>query len=115
SDPVGDVLLVTAAASQPTASMVAQAIGGTNAQHDIAAALDEGVIEESAGRIRPAHPLLATVRYSVSSGPERRHAHRRLAAVVVDQEERARHLALAAAGPDEGVAAEPAAASRRRR
>src|SRR5207247_3023040 len=71
SDPVGDVLLVTAAASQPTASLVAQALGGTDAQHDIAAALDAGVIEESAGRIRPAHPLLATVRYSVSSGPER--------------------------------------------
>jgi AAA ATPase domain len=61
SDPVKDVLLVTAAASQPTASLVAQAIGGTDAHHDIAAALDDGVIEESAGRIRPAHPLLATV------------------------------------------------------
>jgi DNA-binding CsgD family transcriptional regulator len=111
SDPVRHVLLVTAAASQPTASLVAQAIGGTDAGHDIAAALDDGVIEESAGRIRPAHPLLATVQYSVSSGLERREAHRRLAAVVVDQEERARHLALAAERPDERVAAELEAAS----
>jgi hypothetical protein len=112
SDPVKHVLLVTAAASQPTASLVAQAIGGTDAGRDIEAALDDGVIEESAGRIRPAHPLLATVQYSVSSGQERREAHRRLAAVVVDQEERARHLALSAERPDEGVAAELEAASR---
>jgi DNA-binding CsgD family transcriptional regulator len=112
SDPVRDVLLITAAASQPTASLVAQAIGGTDADHDIEAALDDGVIEEYAGRIRPAHPLLATVQYSLSSGPERRRAHGRLAAVVIDQEERARHLALSTERPDEGVAAELEAASR---
>ena len=46
-----------------------------------------------------------------SSGHERREAHRRLAAVVVDQEERARHLALAAERPDQGVASELEAAS----
>jgi uncharacterized protein HemY len=51
------------------------------------------------------------VQYSVSSGHERRQAHRRLAAVVVDQEERARHLALATERPDESVAAALAAAS----
>ena len=112
SDPVRHVLLVTAAASQPTGSLVAQAIGGTDAEQDIEAALDDGVIEASAGRIRPAHPLLATVQYSVSSGHERREAHRRLAAVVIDQEERARHLALSTEQPDERVAAELEAASR---
>ena len=112
SDPVRHVLLVTAAASQPTASLVAQAIGGEDADRDIEAALDDGVIEASAGRIRPAHPLLATVQYSVSTGHERREVHRRLAAVVVDQEERARHLALSAERPDEAIAAELEAASR---
>ncbi len=112
SDPVRHVLLVTAAASQPTASLVAHAIGGTDAEHDIEAALDDGVIEASAGRIRPAHPLLATVQYSVSSGHERRDVHSRLAAVAVDQEERARHLALSTERPDEPVAAELEAASR---
>jgi tetratricopeptide (TPR) repeat protein len=111
SDPVRHVLLVTAAASQPTASLVAQAIGG-DAEQDIEAALDDGVIEASAGRIRPAHPLLATVQYSVSSGHERREAHRSLAAVVVDQEERARHLALSTDRPHERVAAALEAASR---
>jgi DNA-binding CsgD family transcriptional regulator len=112
SDPVKQVLLLTAAASQPTATVIAQAIAGTDADRDIEAALDEGVIEASGGRIRPTHPLLATVQYSVSSGPERRDAHRRLAAVAIDQEERARHLALATDRPDEDVAAALAAASR---
>ena len=61
SNPVKQVLLLTAAASQPTASLIAQAIGGTDADRDIEAALDDGVIEASEGRIRPTHPLLATV------------------------------------------------------
>jgi DNA-binding CsgD family transcriptional regulator len=112
SDQVRRVLLLTAAASQPTASLIAQAIGGTNADRAIEAAFDDDVIEASEGRIRPTHPLLATVQYSVSSGPERRDAHRRLAAVVIDQEEQARHLALATDRPDEHVAAALAAASR---
>jgi DNA-binding CsgD family transcriptional regulator len=113
SDPVRHVLLITAAASQPTAPLVAQAIDDPGGIDDIEAALDDGVVEESAGRLRPSHPLLAAVQYSQSSGRDRRAVHRRLAAVVVDQEERARHLALAAEGPDEQVAAELAAASRR--
>ena len=112
SDPVRHVLLLAAAASQPTATVIAQAIGGTDADRDIEAALDEGVIEASGGRIRPTHPLLATVQYSVSSGPERRDAHRGLAAVAIDQEEQARHLALAADRPNEDVAAALAAAAR---
>jgi DNA-binding CsgD family transcriptional regulator len=112
SDPIRHVLLLTAAAAQPTASLIAQAIGRPEADHDVASAVDQGVIEASTGRIRPAHPLLATVQYSLSSGDERREAHRSLATVVVDQEERARHLALAAERPDEHVAEELEAASR---
>jgi DNA-binding CsgD family transcriptional regulator len=113
SDPVRRVLLVISAASQPTVSLVAGAIGGPTAQDDIEDAFKAGVIEGSGGRIRSAHPLLATVAYSESSAEARRDIHRRLAAVVVDQEERARHLALAADGPDEGVAAELEDAARK--
>ena len=112
TDPVRQVLLITAAASQPTTSLIAEAMGDAAAGRNIEAAFDDGVIEESAGRIRSTHPLLATVQYSVSSTKERRWVHGRLAAVVVDQEERARHLALAAELPDEGVAAELEVASR---
>ena len=111
--PVRQVLLVISAASQPTVSLVAGAIGGPTAEDDIEDAFKAGVIEGSGGRIRSTHPLLATVAYSESSAEARRDVHRRLAAVVVDQEERARHLALAAEGPDEGVAAELEEAARK--
>jgi DNA-binding CsgD family transcriptional regulator len=113
SDSVRQVLLVTSAASQPTVSLVASAIGGPMAEDDIEDAFRAGVIEGSSGRIRSTHPLLAAVAYSDSSRRARRDVHRRLAAVVIDQEERARHLALAAERPDEGVAAELEEAARR--
>ncbi len=111
--PVRQVLLIVSAASQPTVRLVAQAIGGPAAEDDIEAAFNAGVIEGSGGLIRLTHPLLATVLHSESSGQARRDIHRRLAALAVDQEERARHLALAAEGPDEDVAAELEVAARR--
>jgi hypothetical protein len=113
SDPVREVLLVTSAATQPTVSLVAQAIGGQAAEDHVEDAFEAGVIEESGGRIRPAHPLQATVQYSQSPVRIRRDVHSRLAAAVADPEERARHLALAAEGPDEGVARELQDAARR--
>jgi DNA-binding CsgD family transcriptional regulator len=113
SDGVRRVLLVISAASQPTVPLVAEAIGGRTAEEDIEAAFTAGVIGEGGGRLRPTHPLLATVLYAGSAGRTTRDIHRRLAAVVVDQEERARHLALAAEGPDEVVAAELEDAARR--
>ena len=112
-DPVRQVLLVISAASQPTVSLVAGAIGGPTAEDDIEDAFKAGIIEGSGGRVRSTHPLLAAVAYSESSAEARRDVHRRLAAVVVDQEERARHLALAAEGPDEGVAVELEEAARK--
>ena len=60
-----------------------------------------------------AHPLLAFVPYDEASTTERRRLHARLARVVPDAEERARHLALAATGPDERVATELDRAARR--
>jgi DNA-binding CsgD family transcriptional regulator len=113
SDPVTQVLLVVSAASQPTVSLVAGAIGGPTAEDDIEEAFKAGVIEGSGGRIRSAHPLLATVAYSESSAEGRRDIHRRLAAVVIDEEERARHLALAADGPHGAVAQELEEAARK--
>jgi DNA-binding CsgD family transcriptional regulator len=113
SDPVREVLLVTSAASQPTVPLVTKAIGDPTAEDDIEDAFRAGVIEASGGRIRAAHPLLAAVHYWQSPARARRDIHHRLAAVVVDQEERARHLALAAEGPDEEVASELENAARR--
>jgi tetratricopeptide (TPR) repeat protein len=71
------------------------------------------VIELRGDRIRFTHPLLASIHFSAAPPRARRAAHRRLAAVVVDPEERARHLALAAEGPDAEVAATLADAAER--
>ena len=53
------------------------------------------VIVNEDGRLRFTHPLLASLCYERAAPSRRRDAHRRLAEVVNDVEERARHLALA--------------------
>lgn len=51
-----------------------------------------------------AHPLFASAVYGSATAERRRHLHRRLAGLVADAEERARHLALGAEGPNEKIA-----------
>ncbi len=63
------------------------------------------MLELNGDRIRFTHPLLAPVCYDDMPLFRRRRLHRRLADLDLDPEERARHLALAAAGPDEEIAA----------
>ena len=58
-------------------------------------------------QVRFSHPLLASLSYQQAAPWERRAVHaRRLATLVEDPEERARHLALAADGADARVADE---------
>ena len=71
----------------------------------LAPALAAHVIELDGDRIRFTHPLLASGVYAAAAGGRRRALHRRLAGLVPDLEERARHLALGAEAPDAGVAA----------
>ena len=58
------------------------------------------------GRIEFTHPLFGSALYSSLPEAERRSLHERLAAQARDPVERARHLALAASGPDEATAAQ---------
>jgi DNA-binding CsgD family transcriptional regulator len=67
-------------------------------------ALRAGVLERVSGRLRFSHPLLASVVYAMADAQTRSGLHSQLAALVNDPEERARHLALASAGPDAAVA-----------
>jgi DNA-binding CsgD family transcriptional regulator len=64
------------------------------------------VAVRSGGRVEFGHPLFASALYSSLPEADRRGLHRRLAQRAASLEERARHLALAAAGPDEATAAE---------
>ena len=97
-------LLTASALSQPTLALVGAAVGG-DPEPRLAPALEAHVIELEDDRIRFSHPLLASGVYSEAGSAERRALHRRLAELLPDLEERARHLALGAEGPDEGVAA----------
>ena len=107
-----DVLLEAAASARPTLDLLARVHGDPDT---VAVALDiaarEGVISLEDGRVRFSHPLHASICYQQAPELERRAVHRALAAVVTDSEERARHLALAAEGPDAAIAAELDAAA----
>jgi DNA-binding CsgD family transcriptional regulator len=72
-----------------------------------------GLIRLRDGSVRFSHPLLASVVYSRASGEELGRLHQRLAGLAIDPEECARHLGLAAEGPDEAVAAAIDAAATR--
>ncbi len=96
-------LLAASALSQPTLALVAERQAGTGAR--LAPALAAHVIELDGERIRFSHPLLASGIYAEAGSAERRALHRRLAELVPDPEESARHLALGAEGPAEDVAA----------
>ena len=63
------------------------------------------MIELTNDEVSFTHPLLASAAYGSITAAERRRLHRRLAEVVSDPEERARHLAMSAEAPDKDVAA----------
>jgi DNA-binding CsgD family transcriptional regulator len=101
-----DVLLLIAAAARPTVQALVAAHGKREQVLDgLKQAARAGVVEFDSERVRFAHPLLASACYEDATPWERREAHAQLAAVAADDEERARHLALAAEGPDASVAA----------
>jgi DNA-binding CsgD family transcriptional regulator len=68
-------------------------------------AVAAGVLVIEGDRVRASHPLLASAARGRAKPSERRRLHLELAAAVADGELRARHLALAAQGPDENLAA----------
>ena len=99
-----EVLLVASALSRPTVDLIRAASTSAVAVDALERAAEEGLIELRAGSVRFSHPLLASVLYSQASTVELRRLHQRLAGLVVDAEERARHLGLSAEAPDEAVA-----------
>jgi DNA-binding CsgD family transcriptional regulator len=106
-----EAALAASALAQPTVSTIHEVIGEGSAAVSEAVAL--GVLDSDGERLRFSHPLFASTLYEDSPLEARRDVHKRLAKIVGEPEERARHLAEAADGPDEEVASalEAAAAS----
>jgi DNA-binding CsgD family transcriptional regulator len=107
------VLREAAALSQPTEAMLTTAAEAELVEDALGQALESGIIEIVGHRIRFTHPLLASVLYSEAPLKDRRRLHRRLAEVVTEPEERARHLAHGAEGPEEAIASALDEAARR--
>jgi len=99
-------LLAASALARPTVDVVldpAVSDGATRAS--LGEAVDAEVVTVHRGAVRFTHPLLSSVVYAEASPDELRRLHRRLAAVVADPEEQARHLGLSAAAPNGRIAA----------
>jgi DNA-binding CsgD family transcriptional regulator len=104
--PARQSLLAVAALSRPTVALAVAAAGQEERTvADLERATHADVVAYEDDRIRFTHPLLASTLYAEAPLGQRRQLHGRLAELVSDGEERARHLALAADGPDLGVAA----------
>lgn len=107
-----DVLLEVAALARPTVEVVGATHGDLERVREaLETATEEAVVQLDDSDVRFVHPLLASICYERAPLWKRRAVHRALAGAVSDVEERARHLALAAEGPDEAVATELDAAA----
>jgi DNA-binding CsgD family transcriptional regulator len=101
-DATRSALLICSAASRPTVELVRDASGSSD--DPLGPAVEAGIAAVDRDRVAFSHPLLALAVYRSASTSERRAAHRRLAEVSQDLEERAHHLALAAVEPNRDLA-----------
>ena len=108
-----EALAYVSALSSPTLEVL-ERTGESNA---LEPAIESGVVELEEGRIRFDHPLLAAAAWNAVGPKRKREIHRALSEAITDEEQRARHLALATPGRDADVALalEGAAESARRR
>jgi DNA-binding CsgD family transcriptional regulator len=110
---VREVLEPLALLSEPTVPVVEAVVSEpATVPERLAAAEAAAILELDEERVRFSHPLLAAEVDAEIDPRRRRSLHRRLAELVGDAEQRARHLALGADGPSAGVADELEAAAR---
>jgi DNA-binding CsgD family transcriptional regulator len=99
-----EVLRLAGALARPTLGLI-EAAAGSDVGVALRPAIEAGLVALDGDRVRFTHPLFPLAVASQLTPDKRRELHGRLAAVVNDVEQRARHLALATEGPDEEVAA----------
>ncbi len=105
-DRVRSLLLAVAMQARPSERVTRRAVSSAErARADLDLAVRAGVLRVSEDAVAFTHPLLAEATVGEATSDARRDMHRALAALATDGEEQARHLALAAEGPDEAVAA----------
>jgi DNA-binding CsgD family transcriptional regulator/tetratricopeptide (TPR) repeat protein len=105
--PTRQALLAVSALPQPSIALASRALASVvdDPTGAIDAAVTAGVLAESDGRLWPSHPLLGSAALEALPPVERTQLHARLASIVEDDEQRARHTARAAREcPDEAVA-----------
>jgi len=100
-----EMLLYASACSRPTAALLEAVAGSSNVPGQLRKAVHAGIVEADGDDVRFTHPLYGSAIYAEASREHRHRVHRRLAEVIEDPEERARHLALASDGPDREAAA----------
>ncbi len=100
-----DALLVAAALARPTLELIGRALECDSAVR-LAPAAEAQLVVLDGTNVRFAHPLFASAVYDLARPKVRRQIHKRLAQVVIDPEERVRHLALGADEPSEEIARE---------
>jgi DNA-binding CsgD family transcriptional regulator len=105
---VQTVLLLAAAGDSGEADVVRRAAAAVGlADADLHAAVDSGLLVESATSLSLRHPLVRSAVYQAATGARRRAVHRALAEALSghgDPDREAWHRASAAEGPDPGVA-----------
>ena len=103
---VRELLLAASGLARPTVELLARL--RPDAEATLREAIEAGVMELGfeRGEIRFTHPLYARVPYEALHPHQRRRLHARLAGMLDDTEERARHEALAASRPSVAVASE---------
>lgn len=92
-----DALLLTSALFEPTTGLIDEGALGPAEEADL-------VHIDRDGQVVFRHPLYASAVYGSVSLARRRKVHARLAGLVDDAEERARHLSLATIEPDDEIA-----------
>ena len=92
------VLLAASALASPTIALLNA--GWSQASHVLEGAERAGVITVDEDEVHFSHPLFASVLYDQATVLERRRVHAKLATLVDDPLEHARHLALARSGLD---------------